>query len=638
MAKKAIILILLMATTFVLADVNVTFYANSSTVQGVTDSTGGVDLRGAMQGWTAEADPFTSDGGDYWSIVWTFTDAEIGTSYEYKYGYTVKNLDGTFTSYWEDTPNRLITVPAADSVLSMGYVNATAAPFEDATDSIDVFFRVNMSEQGDFNPEVHILSIAGSFQGWTPGASPLTQEGTSTYWNLHARFAAVGDTANIEMKYTWGAWDGTEEGNNRVYNGILADTTIQWIYYNDEAPIPYSSDATLTSFTLTTDVSNAVANNGFILGDTLIVKYGYGGTQTSVLIDTLSQVPFAYEYSWTGADLGVNLERGLYYQYYRIKNGIEYRETYFNFAYDGDDNALAERRFHDLTGAADGGTFTVTDNVNSNVDERRMPIFRNAEPLGEALTVTFTCDLRPAYYQVLSGSTLNDIQGDFDVTVADSVMAWGVWMNGPAAGGWTQWGGTLQGTTEQMMHDDGTNGDAVAGDSVYTVQFAYEATDPVGVEFKFGIHGGDNESGYGLNHIENVDVVSGLVEAYFGSINPTFYSSWDYDTNTPNMGIDPVSGNVPSVFSLSDNYPNPFNPTTNFEFSIPFASEVSVNIYNLLGENVATLHNNYAKPGTYSVTWDGLNNNGIAMPSGMYFYELKAGSSFHKVKKMTLLK
>lgn len=63
-----------------------------------------------------------------------------------------------------------------------------------------------------------------------------------------------------------------------------------------------------------------------------------------------------------------------------------------------------------------------------------------------------------------------------------------------------------------------------------------------------------------------------------------------------------------------------------------------MNIYNLLGENVATLHNNYAKPGTYSVTWDGLNNNGIAMPSGMYFYELKAGSSFHKVKKMTLLK
>ncbi|NQV37093.1 MAG: hypothetical protein HQ509_03695, partial [Candidatus Marinimicrobia bacterium] len=298
MAKKAIILIMLMATTFVLADVNVTFYANSSTVQGVTDSTGGVDLRGAMQGWTAEADPFTSDGGDYWSIVWTFNDTLIGNTLEYKYGYTVKNLDGTFTSYWEDTPNRLITVPAADSSMSMGYVNATAAPFVDATDSVDVFFRVNMSEQGDFDPSLHTLSIAGSFQGWTPGASPLTQEGTSSYWNLHARVGHVDSGAvNIEMKYTWGAWDGTEEGGNRVYNGILADTTIQWVWYNDEAPIPYNSDATLTSFTLGTDVSNAVANNGFILGDTLIVKYGYGGTQTAVVVDTLAQAPLSYTYS-----------------------------------------------------------------------------------------------------------------------------------------------------------------------------------------------------------------------------------------------------------------------------------------------------------------------------------------------------
>ncbi len=639
MTKKAIILLLVMASSWALADVTVTFYANSSTVQGVTDSTGGVDLRGAMQGWTAEADPMMNDGGDYWSLEWTFHDSTIGTNVEYKFGYTVKNLDGTFTSYWEDTPNRVLTVPASNEMLDMQYVNATEAPFEDAVDSIDVYFRVNMSEQGDFNPDVHTLSIAGNFQGWTPGASPMTQEGTSSYWNLHARFAAVGDTANIEMKYTWGAWDGTEEANNRVYSGIMADTTIQWVYYNDEAPIPYSPDATLSSFTLETDLSNAVERNGFVLGDTLIVKYGYGGTQTTVMIDTLTQVPLSYTYSWTATDLGVNLERGLYYQYYRIKNAVEYREVYFNFAYDGDDNALAERRFHSLDGASDGGTFTLTDDVDSNVDERRMPIFRNASPLGDTLTVTFTCDLRPAYYQVLSGDSLMDIQGTFHVLDPDSVFAWGVWMNGPAAadGGWTQWGGTLQNTAEQMMHDDGTHGDEVAGDSIYTVQFSYEATDPVGVEFKFGIHGGDNESGYGLNHIENIDVASPVVASSFGSINPNKYDAWDYDTNMPALGIDNVSGIVPAEFSLSDNYPNPFNPTTNFEFTLPVASDVVVSIYNILGKEVATLHNEFAKPGTYSVTWNGQNNNGVAVPSGMYFYELKAGS-FTQVKKMTLLK
>ena len=57
------------------------------------------------------------------------------------------------------------------------------------------------------------------------------------------------------------------------------------------------------------------------------------------------------------------------------------------------------------------------------------------------------------------------------------------------------------------MHDDGTNGDATAGDSIYTVQFKYQknSTD-VGMEFKFGINGEDNESGFGLNHIENIDI------------------------------------------------------------------------------------------------------------------------------------
>ncbi|MCK5683386.1 hypothetical protein KAJ27_04675, partial [bacterium] len=102
-------------TTVAFADVDVTFRANSCMVQGVldtndvsTDGDGltGVDLRGTVQeyasgsNWTPGGDPMNSDGGDYWSLTVTFPDAVIGDTLEFKFGFTVLNLDGTITSSW----------------------------------------------------------------------------------------------------------------------------------------------------------------------------------------------------------------------------------------------------------------------------------------------------------------------------------------------------------------------------------------------------------------------------------------------------------------------------------------------------------------------------------------------------------
>ncbi len=95
--------------------VKVTFVANTSRIEGVTDTTGGVDLRGSMQGWSAEQDPMMSDGGDYWSLEWTFPDTMIGTTQFYKYGVTVKDYlpPNAITSYWEND------APGADNPASL---------------------------------------------------------------------------------------------------------------------------------------------------------------------------------------------------------------------------------------------------------------------------------------------------------------------------------------------------------------------------------------------------------------------------------------------------------------------------------------------------------------------------------------
>lgn len=89
---------------------------------------------------------------------------------------------------------------------------------------------------------------------------------------------------------------------------------------------------------------------------------------------------------------------------------------------------------------------------------------------------------------------------------------------------------------------------------------------------------------------------------------------------------------VPTEYGLKQNYPNPFNPTTNINFSIPEQQLVQLKVYNVIGQEVATLVNDVMNQGNYSVTFDA-----ASLSSGVYFYRLETGN-FTEVKKMTLAK
>jgi hypothetical protein len=98
-------------------------------------------------------------------------------------------------------------------------------------------------------------------------------------------------------------------------------------------------------------------------------------------------------------------------------------------------------------------------------------------------------------------------------------------------------------------------------------------------------------------------------------------------------------GAVPYVNSLSNNYPNPFNPTTVINYSIQGAGPVTLKVYNVAGQLVRTLVNEVKMPqeGGFSVTWDGRDNSGVEVASGVYFYRMTA-KGFEETKKMVLLK
>lgn len=110
-----------------------------------------------------------------------------------------------------------------------------------------------------------------------------------------------------------------------------------------------------------------------------------------------------------------------------------------------------------------------------------------------------------------------------------------------------------------------------------------------------------------------------------------FYSGTLYLETVPTSALD-ESREIAQVYSLNQNYPNPFNPTTNISFSIPEAHDVRLDVYNLLGQRVATLINTQMSAGTHIVPFDA-----TSLASGMYIYRLQAGS-FVEQRQMMLIK
>jgi len=111
----------------------------------------------------------------------------------------------------------------------------------------------------------------------------------------------------------------------------------------------------------------------------------------------------------------------------------------------------------------------------------------------------------------------------------------------------------------------------------------------------------------------------------------------DFDGSFTYSGVVEAEVSPPTVFSLEQNYPNPFNPSTSIQFSLPVDAQVTINIYNLVGENVAEVVSSNFAAGSHKVDF-----NASTLTSGIYFYQLDAtgidSKTFSSVKKMTLLK
>ena len=177
--------------------------------------------------------------------------------------------------------------------------------------------------------------------------------------------------------------------------------------------------------------------------------------------------------------------------------------------------------------------------------------------------------------------------------------------------------------------DDGSgpcliDGDGlVANDRNANSTFYINSTDGYLVAFGDTLHVGDV-----LGYVQGVFTYS------FGTYKIEIRDAGDFGTVT---GVNEAPPTYPLSYNLEQNFPNPFNPETRIYFSVPKTSHVKIVIYNSLGQMVRTLTDRQFEPGRHVLNWDGRNDRGELVPSGIYFYRMKAGE-YIALKKMLLVK
>ncbi len=174
----------------------------------------------------------------------------------------------------------------------------------------------------------------------------------------------------------------------------------------------------------------------------------------------------------------------------------------------------------------------------------------------------------------------------------------------------------------------------IAADNSFVVMFVIEGAYPA------------------TNRVMVTDYVSS--SAYYSYFYQSSSGTWVYYSDSQNPGsiflnlirayvsfgttdVKQVVELKPASFKLEQNYPNPFNPSTNISYKLQAASYTTLIVYDMLGREVAMLVNEEQPAGTYQIVWNGTDNFGNKVTSGVYFYRIAAGD-FIQTKKMTLLK
>lgn len=625
----------LLTTGMALAD-STTFKVNLKVMQELglfNPATQTAHVRGGFNGWGDGSDLADPDG-DY-VFEGKF---DVGTTSPVNYKFVVKQ--GNSVTWEDNIGDRPLSLTGTDQVLDPVEWNN------------GIRFRVNMKAAiagGTFNPATQFLSIAGGFNDWL-GTGIGIANGDSATARKYQLSLASGDTlyqANIPI--------GTASNKFKFTINNNADGKIQtWEGHADRSLI--STDLTLgtpNNVLLPWDGDPGVTATGTVLfqvditplkelglfdeseGDTLELRGGFNGWDDDNPDDSIMRQSFLdpniYELPITLTKVVGATEAYKFYIKYNLN-----RAFWANVPSPSADWGWEE------PGSTGGGNRTLTF-IGSAQQTEPVQTFNdifNVIPANQSVTMHFVADMRcflrnpPIPVDKALDTLRLDIQ---DPT-------WHI-LNGTTLY-------LFQVTQHGASPFDFSDAD---GDSIYGLSLTVTGPIPNWVQYHLNWQGFDDRApGFDLGR-RRVRYVRPNAQGNFASeyhmgidylsteIKPLVIEDPDggpVDDLAPCSvitGVELTDPTVPGSYSLGQSYPNPFNPSTTFEYNLKKSGRVSIVLYNMLGQKVAELVNEDQVAGKYTVTVDFTELSRAGLASGAYFYIMKAGD-FNATRRMMFVK
>ena len=569
-----------------------------------------VVVRGSFNGWGGNDQEVTDADGD---TVYTGT-FETGTDDTCYYKYVISKGDGT--DMWEDG---IIDNIGGNRYFENATQTLPVVFFSDDSEytppaDVNVTFQVNMSikmREEVFIPAEDLVVVRGNFNGWGGNNEEcLDADGDSIYVGT---FDIGTAEATIYYKYVISKADGTDMwedniGGNREFANPYGPMTLPVVYWDDDDEFSGVTKEGAILFTVDMEVWE---DAGFFDRnlDSLEIRGGFNGWASG---DYLERFPGTMMYEKIMPVTNI------------VGNDIAYK-YYLNYS----DTSLwtQEDWGYEVPYTQGGGNRLI--NFEGTMTQEAPIAYMNdiphggVIPAGQTVTLTFNIDMNPAL-------TLPTpfVPGTDTVTFLPQDPHWAV-------------GQGIEPYTEDLAEFTDTD-----GDGIYTGSFDIHGPTIYGIEYAFRYGDQDITEGGGFDY--------GRYRTRYIQPNPdgTFPDAYTFPLDTfkldPPLDVEEppikvavdelINGLVrPESYELEQNYPNPFNPTTMITYSVPKLSHVTLKVYNMLGQEVATLVNTHKASGKYHTSWDAKDYAGRNVAGGVYFYRIEAGE-YTKSMKMLLLK
>lgn len=607
MKKYLLFLILVLSATLITAQVNVTFKVDMNMASNFDKAADTVSVRGDFNDWGSTV--MTGDTNNVYSVT---VQLDAGTHY-YKFFHT--GGGGT----WEDGKfagndgNRMVVVDASELTAGTYFFNEIGA-YSGIETSVE--FNVDMRlpiKSGDVTPGETNVFVAGNFTDWGNGAIAMTDDDGDSVYTVVDDTLMSGTVLAYKFIYSTsdaasGSWESRE---NRAY-GIKDTGNVISVFWDDKDPNVTLADGNII---FNTDMSVLTEVGIFDPGaDSLNLRSSFNGWSSSDPAKSQMNQDFLNPDNWyldvPFTAKAVNSVEN--FKYFVIQPDTMWADTYERPLSQGGGN-------RDVTylGQAD-------QNLDLVYYDDVLPNYVIEEG-NDGIQITFSVDMTDAADAEKQVPTFNP----------ETDKVW--WISEEPAFVYTQ--GWVDSDTMKVL--EMTDPD---GDMVYTGTLTVKAPAWNGFEYVYGFQSGADvnrevtgfgDFSYRVRYISQegyrkfTQPYSAPMDTWIPAENKS--TEWEAAPAGDITGVQ-STGLVANKFELSQNYPNPFNPSTQINFSIPKNDLVTLKIFNTLGQEVATLVNGKMKPGSYEVNFNASN-----LASGVYFYNLTAGS-YTSTMKMILLK